>query len=433
MTHPTAQSPRSPGRNVQLDALRGVAIVLVLLSHGPLHWDDAGHLRGLVIESARMGWTGVDLFFVLSGFLIGGLLINELVIHGRIAVGRFLVRRGLKLWPGYLALIAFWFVKLHHHGQGWGGALRQLVPTLLQVQNYTGAIIQQTWSLAVEEHFYLMLPVLMAVLAARRSRAGGADALAHRMPGLVACGVAVMAGCLVFRIVFHFLVPFNFRLHYQATHVRMDSLFLGVLLAYFWRVDPRLPRWAAAHRRGLALAGLALVSPMLFLDLGISPFIHTFGFTFLAWGYGCLLLAAIASPVRVPVACGAVGAAGRAATRALAFVGTYSYSIYLWHLDLAHRPVQHWPHALFDRLPPTTRFVVYMACYLAVAIVVGVALGKLIEYPALRLRERWFPARSAALAASGAPVFDASGPGARHGQQPPPPTPQGQPALAGCD
>jgi len=115
----------------------------------------------------------VDLFFVLSGFLIGGLLVSELHHHGHIDIGRFLIRRGLKIYPphfvfiGYLMLMPVakailagnnvWTTFTTEWGKYW--------PNLLFLHNYVGTNpAGHTWTLAVEEHFYLLLPFLLAGL-----------------------------------------------------------------------------------------------------------------------------------------------------------------------------------------------------------------------------------------------------------------------------
>jgi peptidoglycan/LPS O-acetylase OafA/YrhL len=76
------------GRNKNLDFLRGTAILLVMAGH---------FLPGYF--STHIGWSGVDLFFVLSGFFVSGILFREYIKKGRIQAGRFLIRRGLKIWP----------------------------------------------------------------------------------------------------------------------------------------------------------------------------------------------------------------------------------------------------------------------------------------------------------------------------------------------
>jgi peptidoglycan/LPS O-acetylase OafA/YrhL len=123
----------------------------------------------------QIGWLGVDLFFVLSGFLIGGLLVTELQKHGRIDITRFLVRRGLKIYPAYFVFIAYLMLmpaakSFAQEGNAWATTVEEWVrywPNLLFLQNYVGSNpAGHTWSLAVEEHFYLTLPFALAALAA---------------------------------------------------------------------------------------------------------------------------------------------------------------------------------------------------------------------------------------------------------------------------
>ena len=139
-------------RNQSLDILRCVAVLLVLGIHVP-------HYR----LWARVGWTGVDLFFVLSGFLISGLLFRDYQEHGSIDWKRFLIRRGFKIYPSYymfLWIAAILLVLIGHHYN-----MRSM---LLGNAVFVGNYFQQTvtigpfwhlWSIAVEEHFYVLLPV----------------------------------------------------------------------------------------------------------------------------------------------------------------------------------------------------------------------------------------------------------------------------------
>jgi peptidoglycan/LPS O-acetylase OafA/YrhL len=103
----------TPSRVLQLDVLRGAAILLVLGAHAPSvapGW--SGKLRPLDAFIHRFGWTGVDLFFVLSGFLIGGLLFAELKKYGRLDVRRFLIRRALRIWPPYYILLIVVLIRM---------------------------------------------------------------------------------------------------------------------------------------------------------------------------------------------------------------------------------------------------------------------------------------------------------------------------------
>jgi peptidoglycan/LPS O-acetylase OafA/YrhL len=101
--------PSDKPRLVQLDVLRAVAVLLVFGRHAVIQPPDAGLLKNFAGVWYRLGWTGVDLFFVLSGFLIGGLLFKELRTRSQLDVGRFLIRRGLKLWPAYYVYVTVTF------------------------------------------------------------------------------------------------------------------------------------------------------------------------------------------------------------------------------------------------------------------------------------------------------------------------------------
>src|SRR5947209_325993 len=153
-------------RDIRLDVLRGIAVLLVLCNHFPVDASRAGILSRLAGPLQRFGWTGVDLFFVLSGFLVGGLLIKEMNQRGTMQVGRFWIRRGFKIWPSYyLFLLFIWSqVTLQLDKR------QTLAPAFLFLQNYIAPRLcprGHLWTLAIEEHFYLVLPVLLLLLTFR--------------------------------------------------------------------------------------------------------------------------------------------------------------------------------------------------------------------------------------------------------------------------
>lgn len=128
----------------ELDFLRGIAIILVLIRHSYIN-------RFLV----NMGWIGVDLFFVLSGYLVSGLLFKEYKRFGEINIKLFLIRRGLKIYPiFYITAIPYIFIKILSNKF----SLSHLLGDLFFLQNYVsnlGYLYPAGWSLAIEEHFYL--------------------------------------------------------------------------------------------------------------------------------------------------------------------------------------------------------------------------------------------------------------------------------------
>lgn len=111
------------------------------------------------------GWIGVDLFFVLSGFLISGLLFREHRKTGGVRIGRFLARRGFKIYPAFYVMILFTLAVGSLFDQRL--PLRDVLAELSFTQNYFGGLWDHTWSLAVEEHFYIGIAALFALLLRR--------------------------------------------------------------------------------------------------------------------------------------------------------------------------------------------------------------------------------------------------------------------------
>src|SRR4051812_36527813 len=146
---------RQPG----LDLLRAIAIVVVVVYHAALF---GFKLPGRV---DRFGWIGVDLFFLLSGFLIGGQLLASLARDQRIKLGRFFPRRALRIMPAYFVVLAIYF--LLPAWREYPEMSQPLWKFLLSVQNialHGGTAFSHAWSLAVEDQFYLALPFLLLFL-----------------------------------------------------------------------------------------------------------------------------------------------------------------------------------------------------------------------------------------------------------------------------
>jgi peptidoglycan/LPS O-acetylase OafA/YrhL len=388
---------QAPDRLIWLDVLRGVAILLVLGDHPAVNWDRAPHSWPLPAQIwHRFGWTGVDLFFVLSGFLIGGLLFRELLKHDRLDLKRFLIRRGFKIWPSYALLViattGLEIVRFHGHP---APALQVMLPNFVHLQNYAGTFrpIAHTWSLAVEEHFYLLFPIWLWYVT---RRPGGV----HLTPY---AGLAVIILCTGYRLLINTHVPFSFPTHVWSTHVRMDGLFFGVLLAYVYSYHGQKLARLMRHRVWLCALGAVLVSPMMVLDPIRSTFVWTIGFTMLYAGYGLLVL----SMVYISVSEGAGGRAARSwPIKLIAWIGFNSYAVYIWHPDFAERPMQY----ISTHIPgsPLVVYTVAQTIYIPLAAVAGAIMGALVDKPFLAMRDRLYPGRAkVALTAGGSP--DGSG------------------------
>ncbi len=355
-------------RKLQLDLLRAMAILLVLGHHMSQTPTNAPYLvRALLAGWRHVGWTGVDLFFVLSGFLVSGLLFKEYAETGEFKLWRFLIRRGLKIYPSYYVFLLLALPAI----AWWPGRLTAYSFTCeaLFVGNYLGNIWDHTWSLAVEEHFYLLLSIGFLVACGRK------DPFRYFVPACYA--FLVIPLCL--RLLAIHQAPFVWKPDYSGTAFRLDELTFGVLLSYYYHHhEVPLKSWVRKFSWYLVALGLVLISPCAIAGFQ-QAFCYTFGITLLYLGWGVLLLVAMSYNVETK----------NRIVHAIANIGVYSYSIYLWHKPfsvICTVPNDWWPVSHMDA---SIRLIVYFVG----ALFVGITMSKCIEWPMLHLRDRLFPAR----------------------------------------
>lgn len=348
-------------RNPVLDSLRAAAILLVFCYHS----------EGAYFVS-RFGWAGVDLFFVLSGFLVSGLLFREYQMTGQLRPGRFLLRRALKIYPQF-----YFFLAVTIGVAFWRRTPQPLVNALAEVsfvQNYFAGLWTHTWSLGVEEHFYLLLTLAMVLLARR----GGDNPFRILPAAVMASGLCILGlRCLTLQLHPKITDP----IHVFPSHLRIDSLMAGVLIAYWhhfegdWLKDAmrRIHSWVPAF-------SILLLSPALVLTRE-HPFMVTIGFSMLALAFALLLLSVL-YPVK-PIQAPSQSVIGMAA------LGEVSYAFYLWHGPIIFycEGLRFW--AMEKGIPAPLHFE--MAFGFAASLAVAIATTKLLELPILRLRDRYFP------------------------------------------
>lgn len=352
-----------------LDVLRGIAVLLVL-----------GHHRYLWQPWAKVGWAGVQLFFVLSGFLISGLLFREYQRSGSIDLRRFLIRRGLKIYPPFYLFILL--SVLYEARSGIRFTLDQLLAEAFFVQSYHRGVWEHTWSLAVEEHFYILLPVTLWLLARRAHPARRAF---EKLPAAL---VLVMVLTLIARTLTVLSVrPITLAVHLMPTHLNLDGLATGVLVSYAYHFHfPRFTATVDRYRVWLACGATIGLLPCLLLWRD-NPWMVSVGLTVVNFGFAAMLILALTSKGRAP---GALRHVSRWLGGGVAYVGMHSYAIYLWHMA-----VNEWAVVKFRLLlnrPPSAG--IDFLCYLAGSIVLGVLLTQLVERPSLWIRDRIWPSRS---------------------------------------
>jgi peptidoglycan/LPS O-acetylase OafA/YrhL len=358
-------APASSSRYDALDGLRAVAVVCVMAYHLVWAVPEIAGTRWQI----QGGWVGVDVFFVLSGFLIGSLLLSELDRTGGISLPRFFGRRLLRLYP---AMVAFagaltWFTVAVDHVP-----LRQMRSTLqatalyylnvpLGHDRYVVTTFAHLWTLSVEFHFYLMLPVLFLGLHATR---------APRWSWAVV--LAVIAGAVAVHRSMAWDPRASFLGPYVSTFTRLDALVVGVLLALarhqgWLRVDR-----GVAARLGLAVLGAAWIAFVVWTTPSDSGWLYRWGMVVDALAAAAIVWFLVASP------------AARGA-RALAsplprWLGQRSYALYLCHYAVFRAFQDH----LADHLGPWPRALLAPAAAVAIAEL----SYRLVEAPALGLKER---------------------------------------------
>ena len=349
-------------RNVGLDLLRILAVLLVICRH----LDQPENASLLLRTCICGGWVGVDLFFVLSGFLVSSLLFREYQRNSSVSIKRFLIRRAFKIYPAFWLFLFSTLLLYQWFGVPYGK--RQILSEILFVQNYFVGIWNHTWSLAVEEHFYIGLSLLVVLLLAISP-----SNPFRRIPLIFAL---TAASCLSLRMLNFVLNPVYTHSAYMfGTHIRIDSLMFGVLLSYCWNFCNLEQRIARVPSWLLVSIAVTLLAPAFMFPLEKNRWVPVFGVILFYLGSGLMLLAAIRWKTTDAFA-----------IRFAAGLGAASYSIYLWHM-----PVSTFGYAMLSKAIGTDNYYLYLFHAFVGSCLVGWILNRLLENPMLMLRDRWFP------------------------------------------
>lgn len=361
------KSPHQSSRNFGLDLLRCLAISLVLTSHVliffPLELDENWAKIGLFT-----GYLGVELFFVLSGFLIGQILIrlleNGLSLRN---IRVFWIRRWFRTLPNYYLFLVLYLVAAHSGFGNSAGSFGHLV-FLQNLAWPPSQFFQVSWSLAIEEWFYLLIP--LGLLYLNRDNSVGKRAVF----------TLVLGGCLI-------VIALRF-LHCVANSPPWDD---GVRKVVFYRVDSLLIGVGAAavrryvsilwggRRAALMFAGsLGIISSTWFffsVDLDSSLFSRVFLFS----------LFSLAIAFCLPYVEG-VSIRGKYLRESITRMSIWSYSIYLFHGLLLEFVIAH-RQFLSELAPPLLSF--FLAAYLGLSIGISALIYRYFEQPIMALRERF--------------------------------------------
>jgi peptidoglycan/LPS O-acetylase OafA/YrhL len=354
-----------------LDHLRAAAILFVflfhyfILSHGEPAW---------LPDFARFGWTGVDLFFVLSGFLISAQLFAQIRQGQTISFKQFFLKRFFRIIPAFLATIGlyFWFPFFRE---------KESLPPLWKFLTFTqnlglnlrdSGTFSHAWSLCVEEHFYLFLPLLLILLQLTNC--------IKRSYWLLVILFLLGFVCRVYSFNRFYLPGIEtgdvwvhwYKYIYYPTYNRLDGLLAGVSIAGIYRFYPAV--WIKISRHGnlFIVLSVAILTGAYFLcEDQMSFHASVWGFPLVATGYGCLVLGAV-SPRSFLY---------KLNSKATTFIATLSYAVYL-----THKGVIHVTHELLKdfKIDQNLMLLICMATCIGFAYLLHLA----VEKPFMKLRAR---------------------------------------------
>jgi peptidoglycan/LPS O-acetylase OafA/YrhL len=363
-----------------LDSLRALAIIIVLM----FHYKAVVSQENIFGFVSQLGWVGVDLFFVLSGYLIGNQILSALAKGENFSLKLFYIRRFLRTLPNYYAVLALYFI---FPAALSGSATAPLWSFLTFTQNLNfrlGHTFTHSWSLCIEEQFYVIFPLIALTFA-------------YIKRSITLVWLAIIGAILVAM----FLRGFNWYAHgqesitgsdywqyiYYSSFTRFDELLPGIAIALLKNYHSTTYEKFMARGNLILVLGAVSVAAVLYVlqhyfyidNYGFSFLVATFGFSFVAISFGLLVLAALSphsllNRIRIP------GAANLA---------LWSYAIYL-----IHKPIF---QVLKLRLPEQGIDInssLGVAIIMGVSLIAGWVLYQFIETPFMKLRDRFYPGHS---------------------------------------
>ena len=357
----------------ELDFLRGIAILLVLLRHQPLFE-----------FTTEMGWIGVDFFFVLSGFLVSGLLFKEYLKFGDIKPMLFLIRRGFKIYPiYYLSFLIYLSVVIFKKDI----KVIDIVSEFFFIQNYTHGISKinpVSWSLAVEEHFYIGLVFILWVSLKKKWISLKVDYTSIKLGKIEFSIFILMFLCLLLRLSYN--ASYNLtNKSFTMTHLRLDSLFAGVLISYFYYFKQTILQRIMMFKYVLLLFVGFGIFWTTFTQANISYFTLTFGFTIVFISFGLLLIYFL---MELNINNQLNKIFSKLVVDIVSKIGYCSYSIYIFHIFVIKKLMR----IIYDYAPYYNHRINFIITC-TISILIGVLITNTIEKYFLNIRNRKFPPR----------------------------------------
>jgi len=324
--------------------------------------------------STHVGWTGVNLFFVLSGFFVSGILFREYRESGKMHAGRFFIRRIFKIWPLFYSafILQFVYFTVKHappHPS-------QTLAEIFFFQNYRPGLMQVTWSLAIEEQFYFIIAVILPLVT-------------HygKVTWIVPGCILIMITSLALRVIHYLSFPhYDPYTHHYPLQFQADSLSAGILISWYYHFQyERFKHWVSERKVLLLILSIILLGPI-FIFPYYDKWTFTIGLTSIWLGYSGIVMLLIVLPAEQnewndffhskPAL-------------VIAWIGFYSYAIYLFHVFIGAGALSNFSKYCWMRAPLAIQFSVFLAA----DIFFGYFISNMIEQPILRWRNRILPSK----------------------------------------
>ncbi|NQY50549.1 MAG: acyltransferase [Colwellia sp.] len=342
-----------------LDLLRAIAIIWVMLFHATKYGTPSRDLSGL-------GWMGVDLFFVLSGFLIGSQLFKLVAQRQEVNLSELYLNRVFRILPAYIVVLTIYFlVPFTREGNGLQPLWQFLSFSVnLFIDTSSNNTFSHVWSLCIEEYFYLFFPIVVLQLMHRSS----VTKILVLSLFIIAFGMYLRGYIWVNELGWGQSYIENI---YYPTYTRLDGLLAGVLLAALKVFKPELWKFTMNHANKVLLVGLSGLATAIWLFKARFGYMATvIGFPILSFSFA-FIVAGASSPNSI---------LGKYKVPGVYFVATLAYSLYL-----THKFVFHIMNTNFGEQLRTNGYIAFFVYGIA-ALLVAIVLYVVVERPFLKLR-----------------------------------------------
>lgn len=362
-----------------LDTLRAAAIALVLV----YHYQVVVSYQPTFGVLGNIGWIGVDLFFVLSGFLIGNQILAPFARSEAFSLKHFFARRLLRTLPNYYVILAAYLL-VPALAEPNTASIWRFLSFTQNIGLHYGETFTHSWSLCIEEQFYVVLPIAVMLIAGltKSVRVGWAAMIVAVVAGIAVRGMAWWAHGQ------NQMTPMDYSAHiYYSSFARADELLFGVAIATLKNFHGELYQKLQRHGNLILVAGLlsAIVICALFLNYQIVDnsytfAISTYGYSALAASFALLTLAALSpnswlNRIRIP--------------------GAEKFALWSYAIYLAHKPVFKLLRVQMVQWHIDINAPLGIAIIMFAGILAGWILYRLVESPFMALRQRWFPTNRA--------------------------------------